>query len=49
VPVRCRRMVWVREDPGVRLTAQIEVPFVADAALRTELVGDSELEEPDES
>jgi hypothetical protein len=49
VPVRCRQMVWLGEGDALRLTAQIEVPFVADAVLRQELIGEAELEELDES
>jgi hypothetical protein len=49
VPVRFKRIAWRRERGQLMLTARVEVPFVAGAALRAALVGEAELEETNES
>jgi len=48
VPVRFKRIAWRRERGRLTLTTRVEVPFVADPALRAALVGEAELEETDE-
>lgn len=48
VPVRFKRIAWRRERGRLTLTTRVEVPFVADAALRAALVGEAELKETDE-
>jgi hypothetical protein len=49
LPLRTTRLGWVSSGPVLRLTLQIEVPFVPDDALRTALADAAKLEDKNES
>jgi hypothetical protein len=49
LPLRITRLGWNHSPPQLRLTLQIEVPFVPDDALRTALADAAKLEDKDES
>lgn len=44
-PLRITSLTWCQHAPGVRLTLQVEVPFVPDDALRTALADAAKLED----
>jgi hypothetical protein len=49
LPLRITRLAWSQGQSGLRLTLQLEVPFVPGDALRTALANAAKLEEKDES
>ena len=49
LPLRPTRLAWVRKESGLRLTLQVEVPFVPDEALRTALADAARLEDKNDS
>jgi hypothetical protein len=49
LPLRITRLVWSHGPGGLRLTLQIQVPFVPDEALRTALADAARLEDKNES
>ncbi len=49
LPLRTTRLAWTSSGPVLRLTLQVEIPFVPDDALRTALADAAKLEDKNES